>query len=130
MAIRTLRRKVIIREYDYEKVRDQSFMPLRSMGLMETMYDRAEFRPITKTQLEYDNLIMLLRDDFEENPLRPTAIPALFLFNAKDYLYNQKYIEWKSEYDDDGYIWIQAKKNAPRTRLGWGIFEKDLVSRL
>ena len=128
--MRTLRRKVIIREYDYERVRSYAFMPLRHMGLNDTLYDRAEFTPITKTQLEHENLIKILKEVRGENPLRPTTVPALFLFNAKDYLYNERYIEWTSEYDDNGYIWIQSKKNAPKTRLGWGIFEKDLTSRL
>jgi hypothetical protein len=130
MKTRTLRRKVIIREYDYEKVYSQAFAPLCFMGLVNTLYDRAEFIPLTKTKLEHENLICLLKESSRSNPLRPTEVPALFLFNAKDYLYNQKYIDWHSEYDDSGYIWIQARKNTPRSRLGWGIFEKDVISRL
>jgi hypothetical protein len=130
MATRTLRRKVIIREYDYDKVRSQAFSPLNYMGLTDTLYDRAEFKPLTRKQLEHENLIKLLKTGGEENPLRPTEIPALFLFNVKDYLYDRRYIEWHSEYDDQGQIWVWARKNTPRSRLGWGIFEKDLVSRL
>lgn len=130
MNTRTLRRKVIIREYDFEKVKAQAFAPLAFMGFSDTLYDRAEFKLITKTDLEHENLIKILKKGCDDNPLRPTAIPALLLFNAKDYLYNEKYIEWHSEYDEDGYIWVQARKNTPKTRLGWGIFEKDLTSRL
>jgi hypothetical protein len=134
MKTRTLRRKVIIREYDYERVRKQAFAPLTFMGMLDTLYDRSEFKLITRQQLEHENLIKLLKDDKKtglfQNLLKPTTIPSLFLFNVKDYLYDQRYIEWHSEYDEDGYIWVQARKNTPRSRLGWAIFEKDLISRL
>lgn len=130
MTLRTLRRKVIIREYDFNKVQNQAFAPLAYMGLLETLYDRAEFRPLKKDDLEKENLLKLMKEPDKSNPFKPTEIPALFLFNIKDYLYNEKYIEWNAEYDEDGYIWVQARKNTPRSRLGWGYFEKDLESRL
>jgi hypothetical protein len=126
MKKRTLRRKIIIREYDFERVRDQAFRPL---GIC-TLYDRAEFVPLNKDALEHENLIKLLKNGENKNLFKPTSVPAIFLFNIKDHLYDQKYIEWHSEYDDEGYIWVQARKNTPRTRLGWGVFEKDLESRL
>ena len=127
MAIRTLRRKVIIREYDFNKVRDQAFAPL---GISGALYDRAEFVPLTKNDLEIQNLVHIIKKGQDNNPLKPTGIPAVFLYNAKDYLYSPKYIDYNPEYDEDGYIWVQARKNTPRSRLGWGIFEKDLESRL
>jgi hypothetical protein len=126
MKKRTLRRKVIIREYDFERVREQVFNPLG----IHTLYDRAEFIPLNKEALEQENLIKLLKSGENRNPFKPTSIPAVFLFNIRDHLYNQKYIDWNSEYDEEGYIWVQARKNTPRTRLGWGVFEKDLESRL
>lgn len=127
MAVRILRRKVIIREYDFNKVRDQAFAPL---GISGSLYDRAEFVPLTKKDLEIQNLVHVIKKGQDDNPLKPTGIPAAFLYNAKDYLYSAKYIDYHPEYDKEGYIWVQARKNTPRTRLGWGIFEKDLVSRL
>jgi hypothetical protein len=126
MAVRTLRRKVIIREYDFVKVREQAFTPL----LFESLYDRAEFLPLKKDDLEKQNLLKIMKEPEKSNPFKPTEIPALFLFNVKDFLYNEKYIDWNAEYDDEGYIWVQARKNTPRSRLGWAVFEKDLVSRL
>ena len=77
-----------------------------------------------------ENLLKLMKEPDRSNPFKPTEIPALFLFNIKGYLYNEKYIEWNAEYDEDVYIWVQARKNTPRSRLGWGYFEKDLESRL
>lgn len=127
MNTRTLRRKVIIREYDFNKVRDQAFAPL---GISGALYDRAEFVPLTKNDLEIQNLIHVLKKGDDDNPLKPTGIPAAFLYNARDYLYSPKYVDYHPEYDEEGYIWVQARKNTPRTRLGWGIFEKDLISRL
>lgn len=125
MMYKTLRRKVIIREYDFERVKVQAFKPL---GLKNSLYDRAEFVPFNTAELEKENMICLLKD--KENPFRPTEIPQTFLFNVKDYLYNSNYVTWNSEYDDKGYIWIQARKNTPKSILGWGIFEKDLLSRI
>lgn len=127
MNTRTLRRKVIIREYDFNKVRDQAFAPL---GISGALYDRAEFVPLTKNDLEIQNLVHVIKKGQDNNPLKPTGIPAAFLYNARDYLYSLKYVDYHPEYDEEGYIWVQARKNTPRTRLGWGIFEKDLVSRL
>ena len=52
MAIRTLRRKVIIREYDFNKVKEQAFMPVACMGISDTLYDRAIFLPLNQDNLE------------------------------------------------------------------------------
>ena len=52
MAIRTLRRKVIIREYDFNKVKEQAFMPIACMGISDTLYDRASFLPLNQDNLE------------------------------------------------------------------------------
>lgn len=127
MALRTLKRKVIIREYDFVKVKEQA------IGLYfdgTALYDRVSFYPINRDNLEKENLLRILKNPDKTNPFKPTEVPALLLFNIKDYLFNQKYIEWNAEYDNDGYIWVQARKNTPRSRLGWGIFEKDLKCRI
>lgn len=127
MALRTLKRKVIIREYDFNKVKEQA-TGLYYDGM--ALYDRVSFSPLSRDNLEKENLLRLLKDPNRTNPFKPTEVPALLLFNIKDYLFNEKYIEWNAEYDQDGYIWVQARKNTPRSKLGWGIFEKDLTSRL
>lgn len=130
MALKTLRRRVIIREYDFDKVRTQAFSPLSFAETISTLYDRAEFKPFTRDGLEKEHLLQILKKPKHENPFKPTQIPAIFLYNLRDYLYNEKYINWNAEYDDEGYIWVQARKNTPRSRLGWGIFEKDLTCRI
>ena len=130
MAIRTLKRKVIIREYDFEKVKDQAFAPLFMMGLTETLYDRAEFTPFTRDTIGQDYLMKILGDKTKKNFARPNQHPANWLFDMKDFLYNEKYIDYHPEYGEDGFIYVQARKNTPRSKLGWAIFEKDLDVRL
>lgn len=130
MAIRTLRRKVIIREYDYQRLRKEAFMPLATMGIVDTLYDRAEFTPFTKDQLSQEYLLKVLGSKTFKNSSRPTQHPANWLYDMRDYLYSSKYIDYHPEYDEEGYVWVQARKNTPRTRLGWAVFEKDLESRL
>jgi hypothetical protein len=127
--IRVLRRKVIIREYDFNKVRDQAIGPV---GFVEigSLYDRAEFIPFTKDSLGQDYLMKLLGDKTKKGLARPDQHPANWLFDMKDYLYSPKYIQYHPEYGDDGFIYVQARKNTPRTRIGWGLFEKDLQCRI
>lgn len=132
MAIRTLRRKVIIREYDFNKVRDQAFAPLLCMGIPDTLYDRASFTPISQDNLEKLKVEEILRGksinfkDVKWDMKMPSRLVAQF----KDHLYNARYYEWKITIDDDGYLCVQARSNTPKSRLGWGVFEKDLESRL
>ncbi len=129
MTIRTLRRKVIIREYDFNKVRDQA-IGLVGFAALDSLYDRAEFVPFTKDSLGQEYLMRLLGDKTKKGLARPDQHPANWLFDMRDYLYSPKYIQYHPEYDDDGFIYVQARKNTPRTRLGWGVFEKDLQCRI
>jgi hypothetical protein len=132
MSTRTLRRKVIIREYDYERVKRQAFAPLAMMGLTETLYDRSSFIPLDQDALEKLKLQEILKG--KNTPLTESdlnlKIPALFLRQLKDYLYNDKYGLWHVTIDEDGYICVQARKNTPKSRIGWAVFEKDITSRL
>jgi hypothetical protein len=132
MAIRTLRRKVIIREYDFERVREQAFAPLAMMGSTETLYDRAEFTPLNQENLEKLKVLEILRgkktklSDIELD----LDMPSLLIAQLRDYLYDQRYYHWTVTCDKEGYLCVQARKNTPKTRLGWAVFEKDITSRL
>lgn len=129
MALRTLRRKVIIREYDFDKIKSYAL----STGKYQdeyTLYDRADFVPFTKQSLEQEYMMKLLGDKTKKGFAKPAEYPANWLYEMRDYLYNEKYVQYHPEYDDDGYIYLQARNNTPRTRIGWGIFEKDLESRI
>jgi hypothetical protein len=56
--------------------------------------------------------------------------PALALYNVRDHLYDIRYYNWKVTFDEEGYLCVQARKNTPLSRIGWGVFEKDLTSRI
>lgn len=132
MTKRTLRRKVIIREYDFNKVKEQAFMPIACMGISDTLYDRASFLPLNQDNLEKLKVEEILRG--KTAGLKSVdwnlKMPAVLVAQLKDYLYNNRYYDWQVTIDEEGYICVQARKNTPKSRLGWGIFEKDLESRL
>lgn len=124
MTTRTLRRRVIIRETDFEKVRRRAFLPIG----VDVLYDRAEWRPITREEIERDMIIRGLKG--EEMPRGGSwLIPEDYLLYNQDRLYNDRYTAWAACYDRDGFMTVQAKKNLPVVRLGWAVFEKDLESR-
>lgn len=132
MAIRTLRRKVIIREYDFNKVKEQAFTPLICMGIPDTLYDRASFLPLSQDNLEKLKVVEILKGKSSNlKDIRwESTMPSRLVAQFKDYLYNTRYYDWRVTIDEEGYICVQARKNTPKSRLGWGIFEKDVKCRI
>lgn len=126
---RTLTRKVIIREYDYNKVREEALHSADGI----TLYDRVSFMPLNQENLEKLKMLDILRGK-KSTPLIESELdlkhPYRLVAELKDYLYSEKYYEWSLSVDDDGYLCVQSRKNTPKTRLGWGVFEKDLECRL
>jgi len=127
---RTLRRRVIIREYDYEKVK------VEATGLYfdgVALYDRTSFMPINQDALEKLKMMDILKGKMH-TPLLETKydlkFPAALLWELKDYLYNKRYCNWLVTTDDDGFMCVQARSNTPKSRLGWAVFEKDYSSRI
>jgi len=130
MALRTLRRKVIIREYDFNKVAQEA-TGVHHDG--QSLYDRVSFLPLNEENLEKLKVVeilqgkehtVLLKSDWNNN------VPAMMLYQLRDYLYDKRYYDWRVTIDDQGFICVQARKNTPKTRLGWGVFEKDLACRI
>ena len=126
MKTRTLKRRIIIREYDFNRVRDEAFAVVMGQG---TLYDRAEFTPLNEDSLEKLKLVELLKgkNSILANTNLNLEIPALTLYQLKDYLYSEKYCGWTVTIDQEGYLCVQARKNTPKSRIGWGVFEKDTV---
>ena len=124
MNSRLLRRKVIMREYDYTKTKD--------LALTSELYDRAEFIPLNQFGLERLRLLEILKG--KESPLSDSTLsvdePAMLIYKLKDYLYSDRYYQWNVSLDDEGYLCVQARRNTPKTRLGMAIFEKDLKCRI
>lgn len=119
MKTKILRRRCLIREYDFEQV------AARALNSSLQLYDRVEFVPLQLTDLEHQQVIDLLKG----KPVPEWVdlkIPARSLANLKDHLYDPRYYRWDVTYDDEGYLCVQSRKNTPLSRIGWGIFEKDL----
>lgn len=116
---RTLRRRCIIREYDFDKILKKD--PDR------ILYDTYEFVPFTKLKLEQDDMWytlkgVMVRDWIIDNP------PRSNLRRLQDSLYDKRYLNWDSWFTLDGYVIIQARKNAPQSKLGWAIMTKDFTN--
>jgi hypothetical protein len=116
--MKKLRRRVIIRQYDYHKVVKRA---------VPKLYTECSFVPITLKELEQEHLLKVLAN--EKLPEPPAWLqlkyPKQYLYAMKDYLYDEHYVDWFSEYDENGYMWIQAKKGGPETMLGWATFEVE-----
>jgi hypothetical protein len=130
VVMKLLRRKIIIREYDFNKVRTKA---TAKVDRYETLYDRATFTPITKDDLEKEYLIFLLTKDEgvgkTKNPMdhwKPTEFPNSYLWHISKKLYNEDYARWESRFDENGYLVVRHSKGKPETKLGWGVFEKEL----
>ncbi len=125
MKQRTLRRKVIIREYDFRKVYDEA--------LNTSLYDRASFTPLNQEALEKLKVLEILQGK-KHTPIIEAnwedRYPSRLLRELKDYLYDGRYYVWKVSQDEEGYLCVQSRNNTPKTRLGWAVFEKDLWSTL
>ena len=129
--MRILKRKVIIREYDFNKLQERAL----SVGFFcdnVALYDRASFVPLDQNTLEKIRLQEILKG--KSGPITEVnwnlSIPAVLLYQLRDYLYTDKYYNWNVTIDEEGYICVQSRKNTPKTRIGWGVFEKDLYSKL
>lgn len=118
-----LRRKIIIREYDFIKVQQRA---LTKGGGHYSLYDRASFVPITKDELEKEYLIHALTETLSQDVWKPTNPPACYLYEMKKRLYCENYIHWKSRFCEHGYIWVRYSNATPETKLGWGIFEAEV----
>lgn len=122
--MKLVRRRVIIREYDYKKLVTRA---------IPEYYTTSEFNPLTLQELERDYMFQVLKTGNDRlvnrvnriNGRKPIEFshPQSVLHYFGNHLYDSNYIRWLAEYDEHGFMWIQSRKNTPRTKLGWGIFE-------
>lgn len=112
-----LRRRCIIRQYDFLKV--------KARDPHNILYDSYEFTPFTKIKLDQDAMWYTLKGKKDpaqwliENP------PRSNIRRLQEYLYDKRYLDWYSWYDDEGDVCIQARKNTPISYLGWATFIKE-----
>jgi hypothetical protein len=121
---KTLRRRVLIREYDYRK----KLLP-QSRGL----YDRVEFTPITRTSNEQEYMWAVLNNRrieiYGEMQFDPADLQT-FMYNQKirSQLYSKQYLEYHVYWHPvDGTAVIYSRADRPSSVLGWAVLEKDLV---
>lgn len=124
MKTRTLRRKVIMREYDYTNVYKQA--------IETSLYDRGSFLPLNKENLEKLKMIDLLKG--KDTPISDLSCdltsPASLLYSLRDYLYSVKYYQWTVKVNEDGFVCVQPRKNISESVVGWAVFEKDITCRI
>jgi hypothetical protein len=88
------------------------------------IYNRSTFEPLTKKKIEQDRAWSCLQGNRQLWQYINYGVRDIF-WGMQDYLYNRQYESWKRDWDDDGYLYIQARSNTPRSIMGWAIFEYD-----
>ncbi len=111
-----LRRRILIRQYDFHRIQNRA----------QQVYDSVSFEPITLKEIEHEHLFRVLNGTKLPEPMYGEYhYPRNYLYAMQNYLYDKNYVDWFSNYDDDGYMYIQSKRNAPESMLGWATFEYD-----
>lgn len=115
-STKLLRRRVLVREYEYEEFLISS---------VPRLYDSADFEPVTMTDLKHLNLIDRIKNPVKEEWKRPKETPQSFIWDHQTRSYRDDYFKFNIDVDDHGYIWLQYRKNTPRSRLGWATMTKE-----
>jgi hypothetical protein len=115
MATKKLvRRRVLIREYDYER---------KLKPKAKWLYSNITFEPINQATLEQEYMWATLQD---KHPPRTLSIPALLSWvnnSGTGIVYSLKYHNYDYAWDSNGDAVIWYAVNKPRSRLGWAILE-------
>lgn len=120
-------RWIYIREYDFNKMKNKALK----------LYDRVEFNPLTKTDIDHKTTLELLKnpDAFKSryipswedcpNIVLRHIFPLLAQKIGK--MYNVNYAKWSWEHNDEtDLIYVQAKDGGPNSPIGIATFEKDV----
>lgn len=118
--MKPIRRRVLIREYDYQKMITNSYGGIVYDGMM--LYNKSEFEPLTKTRIEQEQTWATLANKRQVWQYAGRGVSHI-LYGMKDYLYNPRYMEWNKSWDEDEYLCVQARSNTPKSRIGWATFE-------
>ena len=123
--MRTLRRRVIIKENDFSKLRRDC---LRNTPGLGSLYDRVSFEPINIKDLEQRYMIDVLNGKVyaETDPEKQSIKrPYRYIRYFEKFLYNKSYLGYKVHINETGDMHLQHRKNTPMYRIGWAIAEKD-----
>lgn len=114
-----IRRKVLIREMDYNKLVTNAYGGIVFGGMM--LYNYSEFEPLTRDAIEKEVVWSNLTNGRQVWQYRHKD--RQMFDGMKDYLYNPRYMVWKVVWDKDNYLCVQARVNTPISRVGWATFE-------
>ena len=122
--MKKVRRRVLIREYDYQKMIQNAYGGIVFDGMM--LYNRSSFTPLTRKDIEKEVMWDSLSGGHKGKIWEGIHRKDNRIFDGmRDHLYNIRYASWRTVWDDDGYLCVQARSNTPISRVGWGIFEYD-----
>jgi hypothetical protein len=120
VGMKKIRRRVLIRESDYCKIVTNAVGGIIFDGMM--LYTHSEFEPLTQIKIEQEETWAILQNRRHVWQYASRGVKNIF-FGMKDYLYNPRYADWQSFWDDEGYLCVQARSNTPVSRVGWATFE-------
>lgn len=125
VGIRTLRRRVIIKENEFPTLRRDCLRINEGIG---QLYDRVFFEPININDLEKRYLIDILNGKaYKDTDVEKRSIerPYRYIRYFENCLYDRKYLAYKIHIDEIGDMYIQYRSNTPKIRIGWATAEKD-----
>ena len=111
-VIKTLRRRVLIRQYDFDRMHKRA---------VPRHYDTGTFEPITRDAIEKEKIWNELRSRPRTWLYYGRDIDQI-LDGMKDYTYNSQYLRWKKSWNEQGVLCVQSRSNHPPSPLGWGTF--------
>ena len=122
MDVKPVRRRVLIRELDYNKMihRHGNYGGIVFDGML--LYNTTQFEPVSRDSIEKEIVWTELQGQRRHWQYFDRGIRQIF-HGMKDYLYNPKYAAWRVFWDEHGYLCVQARSNTPSSRIGWGVFE-------
>ena len=115
-VVRTLKRRVLIRRYDYDRMVKRA-VPLH--------YDTATFEPVTRRSIEQEKIWSTLKNRDTNIWLYYGRNINQILDGMKDWTYNPQYLHWKKLWNEQDVLCVQSRSNHPPSELGWATFTVD-----
>lgn len=121
-GIRLLRRRVLIKASDFPKLRRAALSKNFDKG---GLYDTAVFIPVNQHELGKEYTLKALHGQVNAPEKHYTQLHR-YLEAVKIHLYSMNYLNYKIVLDDNGYVYLQYRKNTEPSALGWAILEKRI----
>lgn len=119
-GLKVLRRRVLIKASDFPKLRRNALSKNFDKG---GLYDTATFLPVNQHELGKEYTLKALTGKVDVPEKYYTNLHR-YLKVLETYLYNKNYLNYKIVLDDNGFVYLQYRKNTEPSILGWAILEK------